>query len=701
MPHAKTAKTALVLMVAFASPQAAEALGLGEIHVDSALNEPLVAEVQIVGATTEDLAEITASVANPETFLRFGVDRPAFLSTATFRVAMDGKGQPILAIRSRGSFTEPLINMLIDLRWRSGEVIRQYTLLLDPPRFPADTAFADAAPPDGRDAVAAPAAPEPLPEITQTASQIAPSHAQTSTTVVGPTAQETVKVAAGATLRGIASRAGSRGDAGLEKLMIAIFRANPNAFEGNINRLRRGAEVTIPSPPEVSKISAADASREFLVQMEAWHARSRLPGPTKPLVRAVAAPAPMPEAAAMREESATPRQESGSNASDAAIRAQGSIAAPSDDAALDRRVQVLQEGLNELQGALHREQDTLVGIQARVALADNARAADKARVTVTPPAVRSGHPMGASIAAVLVLASAFGVLYAWRRRPSLWPTASPAYKAQDSGAPQVAVRTAMSPVASAAPARTEPPPRAQVEARPHAKDEVRRSAADSAARERPILGAALLDDVDVEALSASYLSEAGPDALEHEVNRAASEAADLASAGIKTRVPDTNAETTPLEAVRVTSTLEVPTAELPVPNNVSSTDQLDADTAKLQYKLLDLDGTVHHVPMPSILYERAGFKERRTSLVDVLKVAVQREPNRRDLRMKLLETYHAAAATSRQGFLEVAQSLAGERGNMTDDEWGKIAGMGRQIAADDDLFSSDITRADDKLATCA
>jgi pilus assembly protein FimV len=107
------------------------------------------------------------------------------------------------------------------------------------------------------------------------------------------------------------------------------------------------------------------------------------------------------------------------------------------------------------------------------------------------------------------------------------------------------------------------------------------------------------------------------------------------------------------------------------------------------------------VPMPSILYEKAGFKERRTSLVDVLKVAVKREPNRRDLRMKLLETYHAAAATSRQGFLEVAQSLAGERGSMTDEEWGKIVGMGRQIAADDDLFASDIARADDKLATCA
>jgi hypothetical protein len=105
--------------------------------------------------------------------------------------------------------------------------------------------------------------------------------------------------------------------------------------------------------------------------------------------------------------------------------------------------------------------------------------------------------------------------------------------------------------------------------------------------------------------------------------------------------------------------------------------------------------------MPSILHEKAGFKERRTSLVDVLKVAVGREPNRRDLRMKLLETYYAAAATSRQGFLEIAQSLAGERANMTDGEWGKIAGMGRQIAADNDLFASGTAGTDEKLATYA
>jgi hypothetical protein len=156
------------------------------------------------------------------------------------------------------------------------------------------------------------------------------------------------------------------------------------------------------------------------------------------------------------------------------------------------------------------------------------------------------------------------------------------------------------------------------------------------------------------------------------------------------------AETTPLKAVRIVDMPELSTQELsapvdmPVaPVDMPAADKVDADTAKLQYKLLDLDGTVHHVPMPSILYEKGQFKERRTSLVDVLKVAVKREPTRRDLRMKLLETYYAAAAISRQGFLEVAQSLASERQTMTDGEWGKITGMGRQIAADNDLFIPD------------
>ncbi len=697
MPHAKTA---LVLLMAFALPGAAEALGLGEIHVDSALNEPLAAEVEIVGATTEDLAEITASVANPETFLRFGVDRPAFLSTAAFRIAMDSKGQPFLAIRSTEAFTEPLINMLIDLRWRSGELIRQYTLLLDPPRFPSDTAVAEAVPTDSEaGAYAAPAAPQPFRETSQPASHITPSQEQTSAAAGGPLARETVKVAAGATLRGIASRVSYRGDAGLERLMIAIFRANPNAFEGNVNRLRLGAELAIPSIPEVSRISAADASQEFRRQMETWRASTKFVGPAKPVERAVAAPAPAPDEAAIRTASAAPLQESISKRPDGAFHAPGDTVAASDDAALDRRVQVLQEGLNKLQGALHREQVALVGIQARAVLADKMRA-----VPVVPPAANSGHALAASIAAVLVLASgAFGILYARRRRRALNPAVSPGYaKAQDSGAPQIAARApASSAVTAAAPARSERPLGAQVEARPYAKDEVRLSSADASAHERTIIGSAALDAVDVELSNASHLSQASDGVLKQVVNPDTAETADTASTTMKIRAPDANAETTPLEAVRIADVPELSIPGLAAPDNVISADESGADTAKLQYKLVDLDGTVHHVPMPSILHEEGMFKERRTSLVEVLKVAVKREPNRRDLRMKLLETYYASAATGRQGFLEVAQSLAGERESMTDGEWGKIIAMGRQIAADNDLFASDTARTDEKLATYA
>jgi hypothetical protein len=117
---------------------------------------------------------------------------------------------------------------------------------------------------------------------------------------------------------------------------------------------------------------------------------------------------------------------------------------------------------------------------------------------------------------------------------------------------------------------------------------------------------------------------------------------------------------------------------------------------------VDLDLTAQHVHMPSVLHERVVVKERRTNLVDVLKKAVEREPDRGDLRMKLLETYYAAAAANRQAFLEVVQKIARDRDRLGEGEWDKIALMGKQIAADTPLFSGDSeTEDDNKLADCA
>src|ERR1700691_4640127 len=145
-------KNPLVLMMALSMPGAAQALGLGDIHVDSGLNERLAAEIEIVGATPLELAELKAAVANRETFLHYGAERPAFLTSTTFKVAQDVHGRPVLAVRSTESFTEPVVNFLVDLNWSHGQLIRQYTLLLDPP------GFAPASPATAADFVVAPEA---------------------------------------------------------------------------------------------------------------------------------------------------------------------------------------------------------------------------------------------------------------------------------------------------------------------------------------------------------------------------------------------------------------------------------------------------------------------------------------------------------------------------------------------------------------
>src|SRR5258708_15899219 len=152
-------KNPLMLLMALSVPGAAHALGLGDIHVDSGLNERLAAEIDIVGATPLDLIDLRAAVASRETFLRYGAERPSFLSSTTFKVTQDSQGRPVIAVRSTESFTEPVVNFLVNLHWSHGDLVRQYTLLLDP------AGFASALPaPVASNVPAAPRVP-PMPNV--------------------------------------------------------------------------------------------------------------------------------------------------------------------------------------------------------------------------------------------------------------------------------------------------------------------------------------------------------------------------------------------------------------------------------------------------------------------------------------------------------------------------------------------------------
>jgi pilus assembly protein FimV len=127
----------LLLGLLLALPAMTHALGLGDIHLGSALNQPLRADIELVGATAEELTQLRASLAPREAFTRNGLDRPQFLTALTFGVGKDANGHGVLQVRSTSAVTEPFVTFLVEVTWPRGHLIREYTVLLDPPVFEA------------------------------------------------------------------------------------------------------------------------------------------------------------------------------------------------------------------------------------------------------------------------------------------------------------------------------------------------------------------------------------------------------------------------------------------------------------------------------------------------------------------------------------------------------------------------------------
>ena len=243
------------------TPTVALGLGLGEIRLSSALNEPLAAEIDLVAATTEELAALDAHLASPEVFARYGLDRPAFLSSLEFSVGRGQDGRSVLLVRSSGAISEPFVSFLIDVNWPRGRLLREYTVLLDPPALlaakdspaPQPIAAPTTAP------AARPSAPPPPP------AEAAPP----------PTAaygESTYQVVRGDTLYGIAGSLAGGDRQGIQRTMIAVFRANPEAFNGNINQLRAGAILRVPPSSDIANVAAAEAASEVRDQTAAWRA---------------------------------------------------------------------------------------------------------------------------------------------------------------------------------------------------------------------------------------------------------------------------------------------------------------------------------------------------------------------------------------------------------------------------------------------
>jgi pilus assembly protein FimV len=639
-------KNPLVLMMALSVPGTAHSLGLGDIHVGSGLNERLVAEIDIVGANPVELAGLRAAVASREMFQRYGADRPAFLSSATFKVTQDSHGRPVIAVRSTESFTEPVVNLVVDLNWGHGELVRQFTLLLDPAGLAS--------------AVPVSAAPPPATPVLETkptvVGQADPLTDQSGPKGVEPALRKTthLKVGARATLRGVAWRVGERSESDLQRMMIAIFRANPTAFDGNINRLHRGAVLTIPSHAEAAAIPRAEATREVHAQMTAWRAPARVLAADGATASRPAAAAPVPAAPVIAAPAAGAQHEAdvSSSAIDQASEMPGTQA-------LGRRVQSLEQELTEMKGLLESERDQLIEMRQRAALLDQPAPAVVPR-TADPSSATPKRGYASLVPVVTglgILSAALAVLYVGLRRRMSTLKGSP-----HQGA--------------AAPADAMPAEAVAAEAKAAEAMPAEAVAAEAVAAEAATADAAATDVIAAAPMAAADDADNATHPLLPAMSAVLAGRSDI-GAGVSSRAAPQD----------------------PAIDLHAETVSLRMDPTRLDYNFLDLDMTAQHVQMPSVLNQHAVVKERRTNLADVLKLAIEREPDRHDLRMKLLELYYSAAATNRKAFLEVVQKFARDRDYLQTEQWDKIAFMGRQIASDNPLFTEQ--SADDDLADCA
>jgi pilus assembly protein FimV len=238
-------------------PFSARALGLGAISLNSSLDQPLSAEIELLSPEPVELDDIQVSLAGVEVFEKAGLDRPFLLTELRFLPQLGKDGNLYIRVGSRQAIREPYLNFLVEVSWSGGRLLKEYTVLLDPPVVQ---------PPLGAATVKPKA--EKVALITQ----------QDRVTTYGP-----VKTAD--TLWAIATNTRPDRSFSVEQMMIALLRANPAAFRhGNVNFLQHGMVLHIPDPELIAELSAAAARAEFARQTRDWREmRNRSAGVSPPI----------------------------------------------------------------------------------------------------------------------------------------------------------------------------------------------------------------------------------------------------------------------------------------------------------------------------------------------------------------------------------------------------------------------------------
>ncbi|MEX1214330.1 FimV/HubP family polar landmark protein [Saccharospirillum sp.] len=277
-------KQALVFAIsALAFTHVAQALGLGDIELNSNLNEPLDADIELTQLRGLTAGEIIPTLASNAAFVRAGIERSFFLSNIRFSLEENEAGDLIIALETRQPVREPFLNFLVEVNWPGGRLLKEYTLLLDPPVF--DTGVV------GESLLIDPAAqqaPAPSREISttttvaQSSSETTPVPAATEPRVDNLAGDE-YRVQRNDTLWEIAMRLPGREGYSMQQVMLALQDVNPDAFlNDNINRLKAGSVLRFPTADQLASRSVQEAIQEVQSQNQGRPASSRTAMTTSP-----------------------------------------------------------------------------------------------------------------------------------------------------------------------------------------------------------------------------------------------------------------------------------------------------------------------------------------------------------------------------------------------------------------------------------
>ena len=683
----------VMLSLAAISPTWVHALGLGEIQLNSFLNQPLDAQIEIISFTKGESDGMQVKLASPEAFERAGLEFSNNLRQLKFTITTNTNGKQFIKVTTRKGYREPFLNFLLEVNWANGRIQREYSELVDPPTLikssptqsqaPAASMTSSAGSQSGMQQAPQPplfgAPDQPASNVVEE-TQASGMIGDTYTTKRNDTAWQ------------IANDTRPDSSVSVEQSMMALLRANPGAFiQQNINRLKAGYVLEIPDRDSMLSQSHADALAEVRQQTRAWQNRQRTQTAAVPKGRLEVLP---PQTEATGQEQASGSASSSSQAGvnrEVMLAREATEAQRQENAELRLRVSELEEQINNAKRLTQLKADQLAALEKKLAEINAAKT-----TAPTEPEVAAE----ADVTPVEEVATAEPVV---EPTPEEMPAEAPE---QVETAPE----TPRMPVVEAVPAKPGTPinqhivsgfepvdlnklPKSELPAQPFKTGGAPEVAAEEATgiidqvmayfKQNPMIKWILAAAGTVLVLIFGLMfarRDRGEEQFEESIlqEQPIDEASALEETAAISELDDSESlfETVDADAGADANT---DTDKSAVSDTSFLSDMVLSDMSDMQGEGAESDPLTEADVF--LAYGRFGPAE------NMIKGAIEKEPARNDLKLKLLEIYYSSK--NKDAFEQQAKALHDELENMPDQEtWEKVAEMGEDLCPENALFAT-------------